>query len=63
MSSKKREEMNDWNKVYDNRKNKNAKEEKDRPPEKATQTFRRKPFDVLGYIQDKYGIEKEKSSE
>lgn len=55
--------MNDWNKVYDNRKNKNAKEEKDRPPEKATQTFRRKPFDVLGYIQDKYGIEKEKKNE
>lgn len=31
--------------------------------EKATQTFRRKPFDVLGYIQDKYEIEEGKSSE
>lgn len=27
---------------------------------KAIQTFRRKPFDVLGYMQDKYGIEGEK---
>ncbi len=55
--------MNDWNKVYDNRKKQNTKEEKDKPPEKAIQTFQRKPFDVLGYIQDKYGIEKERSSE
>lgn len=52
--------MNDWNKVYDNRKKQNTKEEKDKPPEKAIQTFQRKPFDVLGYIQDKYGIEGEK---
>lgn len=63
MPSEKRKEMNDWNKVYDNRKKQNTKEEKDKPPEKAIQTFQRKPFDVLGYIQDKYGIEKERSSE
>ena len=31
--------MNDWNKVYDNRKKQNTKEEKDKPPEKAIQTF------------------------
>lgn len=53
----------DWNRVYNNRKKQGKKEEKDKPPEKATQAFRRKPFDVLGYIQDKYGIEEEKRSE
>lgn len=56
----------DWNRVYKSRKrrvNWSAREGKDKPLEKATQTFRRKPFDVLGYNQDKYGIEEEKSSE
>lgn len=53
----------DWNRVYNNRKKHGKREEKDKPPEKATQAFRRKPFDVLGYIQDKCGIEEEKSSE
>lgn len=57
---------NNWNSVYESRKKKvnwSAREGKDKPPEKSVQTFQRKPFDVLGYIQDKYGIEKERSSE
>ena len=54
---------NKWNSVYNNRRKRNKQAAENKTDTKATKTFERKPYDVLGYLQKKYGIKEEQNNE